>query len=229
MLAEQLLQYYQEHLEKLRNQELRTIDIVAQKTADSIATGGSLFLYDRGHLLSEELFYRAGGLALIRPLEVDKSRQTEMYMAEDSVRKSQLREGDVLIICSVSGKNAFVVQLAVEARKIGVTVVAMTSLDFSAQVVSDHPEGLRLFEAAEYVLDIHVTAGDAVLEVPGLEHKMAPISGISAAVVSWCLKIQITEHLLKLGIKPTVYLSVNLPGGPEHFDAANHRVQELGY
>lgn len=228
MLAEELLQFYRKHIDLLGASELRNIDRFAEVAADRIAKGGALYLYDRGHLLSQELFHRAGGLALIRPLELP-DKGSDIGRAENAVKESGLRSGDVLIVGSVSGKNAFVVELAIRAKKIGVTVAALTSLAFSAQVKSDHPGGQRLFEVADYVLDIHAEAGDAILEVPGLEEKMAPISGISAAVIGWCLKVQIADRLLKLGLKPTVYLSVNLPGGPERFDAANQRVRELGY
>ncbi|MCC3375443.1 sugar isomerase domain-containing protein [Cohnella sp. REN36] len=228
MLAERLLQFYKEHIDKLGASELPHIERFAEAVADRIAKGGALYLYDRGHLLSQELFHRAGGLALIRPLELPE-KGTDIGRAENAVKESGLRSGDVLIIGSVSGKNAFVVELAIQAKKIGVTVAALTSLPFSALVESEHPGGQRLFEAADYVLDIHAAAGDAILEVPGLEEKMAPISGISAAVIGWCLKVQIADHLLKRGIKPTVYISVNLPGGSERFDTANQRVRELGY
>ena len=64
----------------------------------------------------------------------------------------QLRPGDVLFVGSVSGKTANVVELALQARANGLFVIALTALDYSAKLISEHPSGKRLYEAADLVL-----------------------------------------------------------------------------
>ena len=68
---------------------------------------------------------------------------------------------------SVSGKTANVVELALQARAHGLTVIALTALAYSSQLASEHPSGKRLYEVADLALDNHAPFGDAMLAVEG--------------------------------------------------------------
>ena len=70
-----------------------------------------------------------------------------------AVRLSELRAGDALMVASVSGRTLQTVELALAARALGVTVIGLTSLEYTAQVESDHPSGQKLCDAAGIVID----------------------------------------------------------------------------
>src|SRR5699024_7705047 len=62
-----------------------------------------------------------------------------------------------------SGINPVPTQLAQQARERGLTVVAITSREHSLAGRSRHPEGLRLLDVADIVLDTHAPEGDITL------------------------------------------------------------------
>jgi uncharacterized phosphosugar-binding protein len=201
----------------------------ARLCVNSLVQGGTIHVFDSGHMVSRELIYRAGGLAAFNALSfslnVDNPVRTRSSLPlppgsslsfayiQHIFETNQLRQGDVLIVGSVSGKTANVVELAVQARLHGLTVIALTSLAYSSRLESEHPSGKRLYEAADFVLDNHAPYGDAMLEVEGLEYPICPASGVGAAAVLWAVTAGIVEEMLERGLKPTVYPSVNRPEG----------------
>lgn len=216
----------------------RAADICAQ----SIAKGGVAHIHDTGHMLSSELIHRAGGLAGLTPFSFGLSVTNPNVFREKSpaadvladtvalaLKKSNIRTGDVLFIGSVSGKSAQVVELATQAKAIGATVIALTSLEYSSQLESEHASGKKLYEVADLAIDNHAPYGDAMLEVPGLDAKLCPASGISAACIMWAVVAGTVERLLSQGIEPTVFKSANAPGGPQDVNARRERYREKGY
>lgn len=203
------------------------IQQAAQTCADCLAAGGAIHIFDSGHMISSELIHRAGGLAAfsalsfgltvnnpVRTRSNQPSKDTLSYAyIEHIFETDQLRPGDVLFVGSVSGKTANVVELALQARAHGLTVIAVTALAFSSRLESEHPSGKHLYEAADQVLDNHAPYGDAMLEVEGLDYPVCPASGLGAATVLWAVVAGIIEEMLARGLKPTVYPSVNRPDG----------------
>ncbi|MGB9619299.1 MAG: sugar isomerase domain-containing protein [Armatimonadota bacterium] len=228
---------------EIRERESEKIAEVARMCAESIARGGVVHIHDTGHMLNSELVHRAGGLALITPFSFslnvsnpnafrEKDGPGPNLIAETislAIKRGNMRPGDVLFIGSVSGKSESVVELAMQARAAGIKVVAVTSFEYSSKLESQHPSGKRLFEVADIALDNHAPYGDAMLEVAGLDVRACPASGIAAACIIWAVTARIIENLLQRGIVPTVFRSVNAPGGPEDVRARQERYAELGY
>ena len=90
------------------------------------------------HILAEELFYRAGGLAAINPILVDRlmlhlsaadSTRLERLTAtgEDVLSGLTLAPGDAMIVASNSGGNAVCNVVAAGAKRAGVHVIAIVS------------------------------------------------------------------------------------------------------
>ena len=71
------------------------------------------------------------------------------------------KEGDVLILHSVSGRNPVIIDLALAAKEKGVKIIALTNKTYSQSVTSRNSSGLRLFEVADLVIDNHGEIGDA--------------------------------------------------------------------
>jgi len=240
MLATDYLNVIREVLDRIQHTQLERIDQGAEWIADSAVAGGAWHLHDTGHMVSQELVHRAGGLLMIAPLTYsfgvhNPVRASDRRPAKEAVRgdrivgigqriveSSNMAPGDVLTIGSVSGRNAASIDLALAAREAGIKVIAVTSLAYSSSVSSTHPSGQRLFEAADLSIDNCGVPGDAALEVAGLDTPFGPTSGIGAACVCWCLCAQVVEKLLARGHKPHVFKSANLDGGPEF----NRRAEE---
>lgn len=199
----------------------------AKLCAGAMANGGVVHVFDSGHMISSELINRAGGLVamsalsiglnVINPVKARADRAPESTLSygyiEHIFETNQLREGDVLFVGSVSGKTANVVELALQARRRGLKVIAITALAYSAKLASEHPSGKHLYEAADMVLDNHAPYGDAMIAVEGLDYPVLPASGMGAAAVMWAVAAGIMEEMLAMGLKPTVFPSVNRPDG----------------
>jgi uncharacterized phosphosugar-binding protein len=219
------------------------INKAAEICVESLINGGAIHIFDSGHMVSQELVRRAGGLVALNRLNFNLNVDNVVRSRSDDppadtisygyikhiFDTNQLREGDVLFVGSVSGKSANVVELAQQARLHGLTVIAITALAYSPKLESKHPSGLHLFECADLVLDNHATYGDAMLEVEGVDFPVFPMSGIGAAAVLWGVTAGIIERMLEKGLKPTVYPSINRPNGPSLVKKVETEVREKGY
>ena len=191
--------------------------------ADAIAQGGTLHIFGTGHshMLAEELYIRAGGLACVNAilepslmLHEDPARATELErqegLAAEILVKHEMRAGDVLIVVSNSGRNPVPIEMALLAKERGLVVIALTSLVHSQAVASRHPSGRRLFEVADIVLDNGGDVGDAMLEVEGLPTKACPTSTVIGAAILNAVVAVIIEELLSMGVVPPVLVSSNV-------------------
>jgi uncharacterized phosphosugar-binding protein len=217
----------------------------ARLCADALASGGAIHIFDSGHMVSSELIHRAGGLAAFSGLTFNlnvsnqvRTRPDQPLPAGNSLsyayiqhvfETNQLRPGDVLIVGSVSGKTANVIELAIQGRQHGLKVIALTAIAYSSKLESEHPSGLHLYEAADMTLDNHAPYGDAMLQVEGLDYDICPASGLGAATTLWAVSAGIVEEMLARGLKPSVFPSVNRPDGWQVLNAVYAEALRKGY
>ena len=69
------------------------------------------------------------------------------------LRSHQLDPEDTIVLFSHSGVNAVILDIALGAKELGMTLIAVTSLPHSSANPSRHSSGKRLFEAADVVID----------------------------------------------------------------------------
>ena len=223
-------------LHKLENTQENMIDRVADVCAECIYNGGLLYFFGTGHshMICEEPFYRAGGLACIYPiLETDlmlhegasKSSGYERLegLGNLVVANTNISKGDVLFIASNSGRNCAVIDAAMEAKKRGAITVAITSMDHTTKVASRHSSGLKLYQVCDYVLDNSGEMGDASVELVGMEQKIAPTSSVMDITLVNLILVNTVEILLRKGMKPPVFMSANTDAG----DQANKAVLDM--
>ena len=223
-------------LEKLESTQEEVIEQVSAVCADCIYNGGLLYFFGTGHshMVCEEPFYRAGGLACVYPiLETDlmlhegasKSSGYERLegLGNIVIANTGLGKGDILFIASNSGRNCAVIDAALEAKKRGAITVAITSMNHTTQVSSRHSSGLNLYQVCDYVLDNGGVAGDASVQLPGLSQNIAPTSSVIDLTLVNLIMVNIVERLLEKGMKPPLFMSSNSDGG----DKANKSVLEV--
>lgn len=223
-------------LEKMENTQEKVIEQVAEVCAGCIADGGLLYFFGTGHshMICEEPFYRAGGLACVYPiLETDlmlhegasKSSGYERIegLGNVVIANTSIGKGDVLFIASNSGRNCAVIDAAMEAKKRGAITVAITSMNHTTQVASRHSSGLNLFQVCDYVLDNGGELGDASVELAGLGQKIAPTSSVIDITLVNLIVVNTVERLLQKGMMPPLFMSANTDAG----DEANKGVLEI--
>lgn len=211
------------------NQRDKLLDC-AEILANTLENGNTVYIFGCSHagILAEEVFYRTGGLAAINPIQfpafmldtrpITMTSQLERLpgLGKIIIEQHKLKKGDLLLIHSVSGRNTVPVEMAVEAKKIGVTTICITSLEYSRSVTSRHESGKRLFEVCDAVIDNGGVPGDAVVSLPGLSERIGPTSTAVGAAVLNGLVIETVEILLDRGITPPIFMSANLDGGDKH-------------
>ena len=215
-------------LDQLENTQEQVIGQVAEACAECICNGGLLYFFGTGHshMICEEPFYRAGGLACVYPiLETDlmlhegasKSSSYERLpgLGNVVIANTGIGTGDVLFVASNSGRNCAVIDAALEAKKRGAITVAITSLNHSTQVASRHSSGLNLYQLCDYVLDNGGELGDASVELPGMDQKIAPTSSVIDITLVNLILVNTVELLLQKGVIPPVFMSANTDAGDE--------------
>ena len=234
-MNKEYLRNIQKLLEKLENTQEQVIEQVAEVCADCIYNGGLLYFFGTGHshMICEEPFYRAGGLASIYPiLETDlmlhegasKSSSYERLegLGNVVVSHTPLGKGDVLFLISNSGRNCAIIDAALEAKKRGAVTVAITSMNHTSNVTSRHSSSLNLYQVCDFVLDNGGIVGDASVSLDGLSQKIAPTSSVIDITLVNLVLVNTVELLLQKGMTPPVFTSANTDQG----DSANKNILE---
>jgi uncharacterized phosphosugar-binding protein len=217
-------------LNEVRRTQGEAIEQAAQVLARTIQAGHLVYAFGAGHasILAQELFYRAGGLVPInpilppglipsvRPVTLTTRLERLAGLGAEIIAETPIQEGDVLIVHSVSGRNAASIEAALAARERGAFVIALTSLATSRSVQPRQPGQPRLFEAADLVLDDCAPAGDALVELPGMEQKVGPASTVTGAAILNAVITRAAALILAQTGNAPVFMSANLDGGEEH-------------
>ncbi|MEM4139827.1 MAG: sugar isomerase domain-containing protein, partial [Nitrososphaeria archaeon] len=124
-------------------------------------------------------------------------------------------ENSILILVSNSGNSVVPVEVALEAKRRGAKVIALTSVKYSQSLPVANPFNKKLYEVADVVIDNKMPPGDAVIEVEGTSRKVAPVSTIINSFILQSLVATIVDKMLSKGTMPAVWLSAHLPGAEE--------------
>ncbi|HLR08762.1 MAG TPA: SIS domain-containing protein [Bacillota bacterium] len=228
-----MYQYFDEIrkiLEKVETEEKDNIDEAVSVITEAILNKQSLFSFGASHagILTQELFYRAGGLINFNPIfgkelmldnepvtltsEVERLEGYGTLLAQ----KTPFSEGDVLILHSVSGRNPSTIEMALEAKKKGVKTIGVTNLEYSKSVSSRHSSGKNLYEIVDVVIDNHGHIGDAACDIEGLNQRVAPSSTVVGATILNTIVSEVVNKLVQNGVKyPPIFYSANLDGGDQ--------------
>ena len=220
-------------LKRVREEETDKIKDAGRLIGASLADGRLLHVFGTGghsYIAGEEIFYRAGGL-----VPVNSILDPGVSLAEGAVRSTKvertpgyakavldsypLQAGDVILVVNANGINSVTVDAALEAKKRGLTVIAITSPECSRNIPAGHParhpSNQNLCDVADLCLDSKVPVGEALVTVEGCDQKVAPASTITNAFILHSVIVATVEHMVSLGIKPPVWKSANAPGGDE--------------
>lgn len=204
---------------------------VAERMADTTRRDQRIFLFGTGHshLLAEEGFYRAGGLANVVPILTEHlmlhhlpslgSRLERTPGLSDMILDRYAPEpGEMLFVFSNSGVNRLPVEMALRARERKLFVIGVSSFAYARHApLSDL--GLRLDQSVDVALDNGGVPGDALLDLDNFPWRIAPSSTVICALLWNCLISETAHLLLESGITPPVFVSLNVSGAAEHNEA----------
>jgi len=228
--------YYQsiiKNLELVNATQGENIQKAAALMADAIAQDRLIHVYGGGGhttLCMGEMFFRAGGLSCINPvMETGLSvfNQALKYLELERtvnygsaiMKYYDLQPGDLLIVFHNIGINPATIDAVMEAKKAGAKIIAVSSSYWQKDMPADHfirhPNKTNLFDYADVCIDDFNPVGDAVVNVPGLETPIAPVSNIVDFYIAHLLEIECVKQCIDRGVTPPVWSSANTPGGDE--------------
>lgn len=236
--AARFFDHAQKKLQEVMAHELPNIQKAAELVTESCLKGGKFYVFGSGHshMIAEELYLRAGGLALVHgilPPELmlhempNKSTYLERVegYAQALIALHKVDDKDTVMVVSNSGRNAVPVEMCLAARAVGAKVIALTSMQHSSGCTSRHKSGKKMYEIADVTIDNWAQKGDAAFPVPGLDTCIGPTSSITGIAIAQALVCQVVDNLIQAGFEPPVFKSSNVDGG----DAHNNRMFETYY
>lgn len=225
MIFYEYIEELQKILERIKREQAENIKRAGLLVADAISRGGIVHAFGTGHshIIAEEAFFRAGGIAAINPIlderliflkgALESTRaERESGLAESLIEKEDVQNTDVAIIISNSGRNAAPVEMALEMKRRGVPVIAITNFEQSQTAISRHASGKKLYELADAAIDNCVPSGDALIALDGLNSKTGASSTVAGAAIVHSIVLEALEELLKRGEHPPVLSSANVEG-----------------
>ncbi|MCQ8769193.1 SIS domain-containing protein [Streptomyces telluris] len=217
-------------LQRVRDEEAGNITAAGSLLADTVADGGRIFVFGAGHssLPAQDVVYRAGGLALINllavpgvvgldvmPATLGSALERVNGLAGAVLDTSPVQAGDVLIVISLSGRNPLPVEMAMNARALGVRVIGVTSLAYAEHTRSRHSSGTFLKDHCDLVIDSKIDIGDAELTADGIAAPFAPASTVVTSALMQAVVAAAAGELAARGIDPPMLRSGNVDGGHE--------------
>ncbi|HHX70447.1 MAG: SIS domain-containing protein [Miniphocaeibacter sp.] len=228
-----MYQYFDKIIEKLKiveKEEKQKIEETIDLLVETIEKKQSIYIFGASHagILTQEMYYRAGGLMVINPIfgreimldtePITLTSQMERLegYGENLGKTVDFKENDILILHSVSGRNSVILDLGLYAKKKGVKIIALTNLEYSKSVESRHSSKKKLYELADITIDNHGDIGDAMCEIEGLEQKVGPSSTVVGATILNTIVSEVCKKLIENGkVHPPIFYSANLDGGDE--------------
>ncbi|UCG01346.1 MAG: SIS domain-containing protein [Candidatus Heimdallarchaeota archaeon] len=248
MTSDQYFEAIEVVLKKIRVTQSEQIKKAAQVMADSIAQGGVVHMFGSGHSVIPvlDIFPRYGSYPGFHPLldprlmwfniigpggvqELLWLERQEGY-AEILLKRNKINDKDVMLVFSHGGINAVPVEMALGAKRLGLFVVAVTSMENQQKVSTTH-QGNRLCDIADITIDNCVPAEDALVKIDGQREPVAAGSTIAIVAISMALVAEIAKILIDKKMSLKVFVSPNVGEIPkthneEVFEAYSKMMRE---
>ena len=222
--------YYKinEIMQAVINQERVNIEKAALLVAQKVLNDKLFYVFGTGaHSImpTMEVFKRAGGLCNVQGIfppgltDFDGSPKTERVnnFASEIFAWYGVEKNDLLLICNVNGINPMTIDAALEAKKMGIKTVGITSIEFAEnaeqKIPHRHPSNKNLHELVDLVINAHVPVGDALLDIPGVPVKVGAGSTYPMILIVNSIIVRAISIVVEKGGEPPVLLSGNTAKG----------------
>lgn len=231
MLAKQWLNNTREVMSRIEETQLENIRKAAEVMADSIEAGRWVHTFGCGHatLPIEEMYPRIGGFVGFHPIiELPLSFFTHItgemgvhqfvFLERVEGYGVEIMKGynfdprDTMWIFSHSGINNVNIDVALEAKKRGMKVIAFGSAAEAEGKQTRHSSGKTIFDIADLVVDSCAPIGDASVNLKNHQDKIGPVSTMAFITCVWMTVTTVAEILAGRGVKLHIHPSHNVPG-----------------
>ncbi len=242
MLALQWLNNTRTILAKIEDTQLGNIRKAAEVMASSIESGRWVHTFGCGHatIPVEEMYPRIGGFVGFHPMiELPLSFFTHItgemgvhqfvFLERVEGYGVEIMKGynfdprDTMWLFSHSGINIVNIDVALEARKRGMKVIAFGSAAEAKGKQTRHSSGKTIFDLADIVVDTCAPVEDATVPLKNHQDKVGPVSTMAFVACVWMTITTVAEILADRGVKLHIHPSHNVPGD----NTARERLEEV--
>lgn len=223
-----------EVISKIRDTRNENIERAAAAFAKSIQSGGRVYMFGSGHSVIPvlDIFPRYGSFVGFYPIydprlmwsnvvgpggarELLWLEQREGY-AKIVLSSYELKPVDSILIFSHGGLNAAPIEMDIEAKKSGVTVVSVSSHANYKHAAAKHSTGKKLADISDVAIDNCIPPEDALVAGDGVPEKFAAGSTVASVSIAMTLVSETGRLLLKQGVHPSTFVSPNVGLPPDH-------------
>jgi len=241
MLSKQWLNNVRQIMDKIEGTQMQSIQQAAQLMADSISKERWVHTFGCGHatIPVEEMYPRIGGFVGFHPMiELPLSFFTRItgemgvhqfvFLERVEGYGTQIMKGynfhpdDTMWLFSHSGINNVNIDIALEAKRLGMKVIAYGSAAAAKGKKTRHSSGHTIFDVADIVVDTCAPIEDASVPLRDHQDKIGPVSTMAFITCVWLTVITVAEILADRGIKLYIHPSHNAPGS----EGAKERLDE---
>lgn len=240
-LAKQWLENARSVMNLIEDTQLDNIKAAADIMADTIESEHWVHTFGCGHatLPIEEMYPRIGGFVGFHPMvELPLTfftnitgqmgvhqfvflERVEGYGVE-IMKGHNFHKDDCMWLFSHSGINNVNIDIALEAKRLGMKVIVFGSAAAAKGKKTRHSSGKNIFEIADIVVDTCAPIEDASVELKNHKDKVGPISTMAFVTAVWMTVTTVAEILADRGVKLYIHPSHNAgdPNAKERLDDA---------
>ena len=231
MLAKQWLNNARDVMSRIEETQLDKIQEAARVMADSIEAGRWVHTFGCGHatIPVEEMYPRIGGFVGFHPIvelpltfftRITGEMGVHQFVFLERVEGYgvEIMKGynfdarDTMWLFSHTGINNVNIDVALEAKKRGMKVIAYGSAAAAAGKTSRHSTGKTIFDIADIVVDSCAPIIDASVDLKNHQDKVGPVSTMAFVTCVWMTVTTVAEILADRGVKLFINPSHNVPG-----------------
>jgi uncharacterized phosphosugar-binding protein len=236
MSAEVYIARIQEILTQIKNTQGERIREAGKRMAECISNRGRVYVFGSGHSVIPvlDIYPRYGSFVGFFPL-YDPRLMWDSVIGPGGARELlwlERREGyarvflqsypleprDCMLVFSHGGLNAVPIEIALESREKGLTVITVSSHQNARVAQASHSSGKKLSDVAHIAIDNCVPPEDALVDVGQIE-RVAAGSTVAAVSIAMSLVAETGACLAHKGEVPPTFVSPNVPGVPAgHMD-----------
>lgn len=230
-LAKHWLREARSIMDRIEETQMQNIQQAAVLMADTIEAGRWVHSFGCGHatLPIEEMYPRIGGFVGFHPMiELPLSFFTNIvggmsvhnfvFLERVEGYGTEIMKGytfdkrDCMWLFSHTGINAVNIDVAIEARKLGMKVIVFGSAKEAEGKPTRHSSGKNIFQLADIVVDTCVPIQDALVPLKNHVDNVGPVSTLAFVTAVWMTITTVAEILESRGVKLYIHPSHNVPG-----------------
>ena len=231
MLAKQWLDNARNVMDQIEQTQVDNIRKAAEAMAASIEAGRWVHTFGCGHatIPVEEMYPRIGGFVGFHPMvelpltfftRITGEMGVHQFVFLERVEGYgvEIMKGynfdprDTMWVFSHSGINNVNIDVALEAKKKGMRVIAYGSAAAAKGKQTRHSSGKTIFDIADIVVDSCAPIEDATVPIKNHQDKLGPVSTMAFITCVWVTVITVAEILVERGFKLHIHPSHNVPG-----------------